>query len=264
MLPLGQGVKNGFYGHSGDPVALIAGHIPIIGIVAAPVTALIGGVIVFISANSGVVSASRLTYSMSLFRLVPRWFNKVNKRYATPVRTIVVFSGVAMVQTLIAFFTPGGSGATDNAAIELLTDLYAFGATTGYLIVFVSLITLRFKDPYTPRPYRMPLNVPIKYRGRVVSFPVLGVLGMIGVAITLFEVVLTHPLGRIAGPLWVVIAASLYFAYRKHQGLPAFGNVPRNWEDAQKRVLREAEEFESLEEYEAALAERDGSANPAE
>jgi APA family basic amino acid/polyamine antiporter len=166
-----------------------------------------------------------------------------------------------MVQTLIAFFTPGGSGAIDNAAIELLTDLYAFGATTGYLIVFVSLITLRFKDPYTPRPYRMPLNIPIKFKGRIVDFPVLGVFGMIGVAITLFEVVLTHPLGRIAGPLWVLIAASLYFAYRKHQGLPAFGNVQRNWEEAQKRVLKEAEEFESLEEYEAVLAERDANPN---
>src|SRR6202165_4551489 len=205
MLPLGPRTLNGFYGHSGDPVALIAGHIPVIGIVAAPVTALIGGVIVFISANSGVVSASRLTYSMSLFKLVPNWFNRVSKRYATPTRTIVVFSGVAIVQTLVAFFTPGGSGATDNAAIELLTDLYAFGATTGYLVVLVSLITLRFKDPYTPRPYRMPLNIPIKVRDRVVSFPVLGVLGMIGVAIPLFEVVLTHPLGRIAGPLWVLI-----------------------------------------------------------
>ena len=264
MLPLGPGTKNGFFGHSGDPVALIAGHIPVIGIIAAPLTALIGGVIVFISANSGVVSASRLTYSMSQFRLVPRWFNKVNKRYATPVRTIVVFSGVAIVQTLVAFFTPGGSGASDNAAIELLTDLYAFGATTGYLIVFASLITLRFKDPYTPRPYRMPLNVTINYRGRPISFPVLGTLGLIGVGITWFEVVLTHPLGRIAGPLWIIIAASLFFLYRRHQGLPAFGNIPRNWEDAQKRVLREAEEFESLEEYEAVLAERDGGANPAE
>src|ERR1700682_1370613 len=99
MLQLGQGPKNGFYGHSGDPVALIASHIPVIGFVAAPLTALIGGIIVFISANSGVVSASRLTYSMSLFKLVPHWFNRVSKRYATPTRTIIVFSGVAMVQT---------------------------------------------------------------------------------------------------------------------------------------------------------------------
>jgi APA family basic amino acid/polyamine antiporter len=259
MFPLGQGPHNGFYGHSGDPVALIAGHIPVIGIVAAPVTALIGGVIVFISANSGVVSASRLTYSMSLFRLVPRWFNKVNKRYATPTRTIIVFSGVAIVQTMIAFLTPGGTGASDNAAIELLTDLYAFGATTGYLIVFVSLITLRFKDPYTPRPYRMPLNIPIQVHGRRVEFPVLGVLGMIGVAITLFEVVLTHPLGRIAGPGWILLCGILYVVYRRRQKLPALGNVPRNWEEAQKRVLREAEEFESLEEYEGVLADRDAA-----
>jgi basic amino acid/polyamine antiporter, APA family len=256
MVPLGPGPHNGFFGHSGDPVALIAGRIPVIGMVAAPMTALIGGVIVFISANSGVVSASRLTYSMSQFKLLPLWFNRVNKRHRTPTRTIVVFSGVAIVQTLIAFLTPGGS-ATDNAAIQLLTDLYAFGATTGYLIVFVSLITLRFKDPYTPRPYRMPLNISIPFQGKTVSFPVLGVLGMIGVAITLFEVVLTHPLGRIAGPAWIILCGIFYLIYRRRQHLPALGNVPRNWEDAQRRVLREAEEFESLEEYEAVLAERD-------
>jgi APA family basic amino acid/polyamine antiporter len=259
MVRLGPGSLNGFYGNTGDPVRLIAANIPVIGIVAAPMTALIGGVIVFISANSGVVSASRLTYSMSQFKLLPAWFKKVNKRFATPSRTIIVFSGVAAVQTLLAFFAPAKS-VTDNEAINLLTDLYAFGATSGYLLVFVSLITLRFNDPYTPRPYRMPLNVPIKYRGRTVSFPVLGVLGFIGVAITLFEVVLTHPLGRIAGPAWILLALIVYFVYRRLQGLPSLSSQPHDWEAAQKRVLQEAEEFESLEEYEGALAERDGLA----
>jgi APA family basic amino acid/polyamine antiporter len=105
----------------------------------------------------------------------------------------------------------------------------------------------------------MPLNIPIKVNGRRVDFPVLGVLGMIGVAITLFEVVLTHPLGRIAGPGWIVLCAVLYVVYRRRQKLPAVGNVERNWEEAQKRVLREAEEFESLEEYEGVLAERDAA-----
>jgi hypothetical protein len=49
--------------------------------------------------------------------------------------------------------------------------------------------------------------------------------------------------------------------YRRRQKLPAVGNVPRNWEEAQKRVLREAEEFESLEEYEGVLADRDAGGN---
>src|SRR6266550_3889661 len=142
VLAMGMIPAQGFHGHEGDPVALIAGHIPLIGIVAAPLTAFIGGLIVFISANSGVVSASRLTYSMSQFQLLPRWFNAVHKKYRTPMRTITVFSGVAIVQTLFAFFTPGKAGS--NAAIDLLTNLYAFGATSGYLLVFAALMVLRF------------------------------------------------------------------------------------------------------------------------
>jgi len=244
-----------FQGHEGDPVRLIAANIPGIGAVAAPVTALIGGVIVFISANSGVVSASRLTYSMSQFQLLPGWFNRVSKKYSTPFRTIIVFSGVAIVQTLFAFLTPGKPG--ENAAISLLTNLYAFGASSGYLLVFVSLMVLRFRDPYTPRPYKMPINLRIPYRGRLVDFPVLGIVGMLGVSTILFEVILTHDVGRIAGPGWVVLALLFYVLYRRRSALPPLKNIRRDWETAQKQVLREAQEFESLEEYKAALAERD-------
>ncbi len=248
--------KNAFTGHEGDPVALIAGKVTFIGVVAAPITALIGGLIVFISANSGVVSASRLTYSMSQFQLLPTWFNKVHDKYRTPARTIIVFSGVAILQTLLGFFAPG-KDPQKNAAIDLLTNLYAFGATSGYLLVFISLMVLRFRDPYTPRPYKMPLNIKIPYHGRTVDFPVLGIFGMLGVSLTLFEVVLTHDVGRIAGPGWVVLAVIFYMVYRRGFQLPPIGNVERNWEEAQKKVLRDAEEYESLEEYEAALAERD-------
>src|SRR5205807_937178 len=255
VLAMGMIPAQGFRGHEGDPVALIAGHIPLIGIVAAPLTALIGGLIVFISANSGVVSASRLTYSMSQFQLLPRWFNAVHKKYRTPMRTIVVFSGVAIVQTLFAFFTPGKAGS--NAAIDLLTNLYAFGATTGYLLVFAALMVLRFRDPYTPRPYKMPFNVPIRVGARVVEFPILGIVGMLGVSTILFEVILTHDVGRIAGPGWIIVAVLLYMLHRRRQRMPLVGNIPRDWEATQKRVLLEAEEYESLEAYEQALAERD-------
>ncbi len=257
VLAVGIFDAHTFQGHEGDPVALIAGRIPLIGVVAAPLTALIGGVIVFISANSGVVSVSRLTYSMSQFHLLPSWFNKVSRKHRTPSRTIVVFSGVAVVQTVFAFLTPGKPGS--NAAIDLLTNLYAFGASSGYLLVFVSLMVLRFRDPYTPRPYKMPLNLKVQYRGRQVDFPVLGILGMLGVSTILFEVILTHDVGRIAGPGWVVLAVLLYLLYRVRRRLPPLGNLRRDWEEAQKRVLQEAEEYESLEEYEAALAERDRS-----
>lgn len=252
MFPEGP---QAFIGHDGDPVALVAGRIVVIGIVAAPLTALIGGMIVYISANSGVVSVSRLTYSMSQFELLPKWFNKVHPKYFTPARTIVVFSGVAIVQTVFAFLTPGPPN--ENSAVQILGDLYAFGATSGYLLVFVSLLMLRLHDPYTPRPYRMPWNIKISYQGRQVDFPLLGIVGMLGVGSILLYVVLTHPIGRFAGPGWILLAVALFLLYRHARGLPRWGNVPRDWEAAQRRVLREAEEFESLEQYEAALAERD-------
>jgi basic amino acid/polyamine antiporter, APA family len=255
ILAMGVLNANAFKGHEGDPVALLASHIPAIGAVAAPLTALIGGVIVFISANSGVVSVSRLAYSMSTFQLLPQWFNKLHPRFHTPVRTIVVFSGVAIIQTLFAFFAPGKSGS--NAAIDILADLYAFGATFGYLLVFISLFALRFKDPYTPRPYRMPLNIAVQFAQQRVWFPVLGALGFLGVLFFLIMVLATHAYARVVGPVWVILAVALYLLYRHRRALPLFTPLSRDWESVTRAVLTEAEEFESLEEYEAALAERD-------
>jgi len=240
-----------FRGHEGDPVALIASRIPAIGIVAAPLTAAIGALIVFISANSGVVSSSRLSYSMSQFDLLPGWFSKVNRKYAPPSRAVIVFGGVALLQTIFAFFTPGPPG--KSAAIDVLADLYAFGATTGYLLVFISLFVLRFKDPFTPRPYKMPLNIQIRYKGTPVWFPLLGVLGLLGVLFFLVMVLLTHQYARIVGPIWVVAAIVLFGIYRRRRGLPMLKTLDRDWVTATRKVLLEAEEYRSLEEYDAAL-----------
>jgi len=253
VLAVGLVHPTEFRGHEGDPVALIASKIPVIGIVAAPLTAAIGALIVFISANSGVVSSSRLSYSMSQFDLLPAWFSRVSKRFATPARAVVVFGGVALLQTIFAFFTPGQPG--KSAAIDVLADLYAFGATTGYLLVFISLFVLRLKDPFTPRPYKMPLNIRMTYKGNQVWFPVLGLLGFLGVLFFLVMVILTHQYARIIGPLWIAAAVVLFIVYRRKRGLPMFKTLTRDWETATKKVLLEAEEFKSLEEYEAALNE---------
>jgi APA family basic amino acid/polyamine antiporter len=255
ILATGMIDPSSFKGHEGDPVSLLAGKIPLIGVIAAPLTALVGGIVVYISANSGVVSVSRLTYSMSQFQVLPAWFSKVHPRYRTPSRTIIVFSMAAIVITLFAFVVPGKPGS--NAAIDILADMYAFGATFGYLLVFVSLIVLRFRDPYTPRPFRMPFNLRLEFNGRQVWFPLLGVLGFLGVLFFLVMVIATHAYARIAGPAWVVLAFLLYVVYRRRRHLPALRTLPRDWERVTKDVLTSAEEWQSLEEYEAALAERD-------
>lgn len=141
--------------------------------------------------------------------------------------------------------------------MEILGNMYAFGATLGYSLVFIALIRLRFTDPYSPRPYKMPFNLKIRYRGREIDLPILGFIGTAGVLFVLAEVVITHTIGRIAGPCWVVLCFLYYLWYRKKVGLPVFKTIKRDWEAEQKAVLQSAEEFELLERYRLALAERD-------
>lgn len=235
--------------HMDDPVALLAHNIPILGFIAGPFAAFLGMTILAISANSGVMSASRLTFSMSQLGLISSWFNAVHPKYHTPVRTIVFFSAAAVLAVLLCGLTPQLLGTLGN--------LYAFGATLGYILVFISLIRLRFLDPYTPRPYKVPMNVSWKKGERVFQIPLLGLLGLMGVSTIFFTVIATHEIGRIAGPAWVLICLVYYYIYRKRNGMPVLGSLPRDWEKLQMAVLTSAEEFDLLEQYKVALAERD-------
>lgn len=233
----------------GDPVAKLAHVIPLIGVIAGPFAAMLGATILLISSNSGVMSASRLTYSMSQLHLLTPWFDKVHPKYRTPVRTIVFFSLIGMLEALLAFLTP--------SAMDTLGNMYAFGAASGYILVFISMIKLRFDDPYSPRPYKMPLNIKWNHKGRIVEVPILGFIGTVGVSFVLFEVILTHEIGRIAGPTWVLVCLIYYFWFRKKKGFPVLGSVKHDWEAEQKKILTSAEEFDLLEQYNIALAERD-------
>jgi len=248
-LALGMLPWKEFQIHMDDPVALLAHNIPILGFIAGPFAGFLGMTILAISANSGVMSASRLTFSMSQLSLISPWFNAVHPKYHTPVRTIVFFSAAGALAVLLCGLTPQLLGTLGN--------LYAFGATLGYILVFISLIRLRFLDPYTPRPYRVPVNLRVKFKERVTEIPLLGFLGLLGVSTIFFTVIATHEIGRIAGPAWVVLCLAYYYFYRKRRGMPVLGSVPREWEKLQMAVLTSAEEFDLLEQYRVALAERD-------
>jgi len=243
--------------HKDNPVAVIAKAMPYVGIVAGPLAAALGALILLISANSGVMSASRLTFSMSRFQFIDEWFNGVHPKYRTPARTIVIFSLIAVVQAILASLT-------GPKALDTLGNMYAFGASTGYLLVFVALIRLRFSDPYSPRPYRVPLNIKIRRRGNTYHFPVLAVFGTIGVGAILFMVVLTHEIGRIAGPAWIAACFCYYAWYRRRRRLPILRSIRRDWEGQQQAVLAQAEEFDLLERYRGALAARDRAKSEAE
>jgi APA family basic amino acid/polyamine antiporter len=240
-----------FRGHQGDPVAMLANSIPYIRVVAGPFAAVLGATILLISANSGVMSASRLTFSMSRFHFISQWFDVVHPKHRTPARTIVIFSGIGILQIVLAFL------AGKDQALGILGNMYAFGASTGYLLVFIALIRLRFVDPFSPRPYKIPLNLKVHWRGQVCEFPLLAILGTMGVSLILYYVVRTHAIGRIAGPAWILACFIYYAFYRRSKKMPIFRSMSHDWEAQQQEVLQDAEEFDLLERYRAALAARD-------
>jgi APA family basic amino acid/polyamine antiporter len=237
-------------GREGDPIALLASNIPYIGLIAGPLTAILGATILLTSSNSGIMGASRLIFSMSHFQLVTTWFNKVQPRFRTPINAILCFSGVSVLLTIFSFLTP--------RALDTLGNLYAFGATLGYTLVFLSLIRLRFLDPYSPRPYKVPGNLKWKRKdGSVVEVPVIGFVGMAGVFSIWLMVMITHDIGRIFGPLWVLTCIAYFLVFRRRNRLPVLGSVPHDWEKEQVDVLTDAEEYEMVEQYKQALVRRD-------
>jgi APA family basic amino acid/polyamine antiporter len=87
------------------------------------------------------------------------------------------------------------------------------------------------------------------FRGERVEFPVVAVVGFIGITAILTFTLITHPIGRIAGPAWIVFGVILYFIYRMRKRLPLLHSRKRDWRSEQIEILRRAGELELMDEY---------------
>jgi APA family basic amino acid/polyamine antiporter len=228
--------------NSDKAVAIIASNIPYFGALAALYVPVLGAVLLLISSNSGVFGSSRIAYSMSQSQLLPSLFQKVHAKFKTPAVSILTFTALAVVVVSLAA-VQGDNG------FNFLGDLYAFGAAASYTLVFIALMSLRINDPLTPRRFKIPFNVRFTHRGNRVDFPIIGVIGFCGIFAILIFVLLTHPIGRIAGPAWVLTGLLLYLVYRRRKGLPVFRSVQRDWVREQTGILMAAGELELMDEY---------------
>ncbi len=243
--------------NNGKAVALIARNVPYWGAIAAFYVPVLGAILLLISSNSGVFGSSRIAYAMASGGLLPSIFQRVHARYRTPMISLLVFTAVALIEvifaalpslspTMAALYAKHFNG---ESGIDFLGDLYAFGAATSYSFVFVALVALRLTDPLSPRKFKIPVNIPMRFRGERVEFPVVAVIGFIGMTAILIFTLITHPIGRIAGPAWIIFGTALYFIYRKRKRLPLFRSRKRDWRGEQIEILRRAGELELMDEY---------------
>ncbi|MBV9718618.1 MAG: APC family permease [Candidatus Eremiobacteraeota bacterium] len=251
--------------NQGKAVALLAEQVPFYGAFAALYVPILGAVLLLISSNSGVFGSSRIAYAMSSSNLLPSLFQRVHSKFRTPVISIAFFSAIAVIELLFAaipaLFPPiaslYGRFFHGEGGLDFLADLYAFGAATSYSFVFLGLIALRLNDPLSPRKFKIPLNVPVRFRGERAEFPVIAVIGFIGIFSILMFTLRTHELGRIFGPSWLLLGVILYILYRNHRRLPILRSERRNWRAAQIDILRRAGELELMDEYVANLKASD-------
>ena len=162
--------------------------------------ALLASTILIIATNAGMLGASRLAYFMGQRQQLPGFFSNLSKRAHVPKNSILLFSAIAVA--LIA-----------TGRVELLADLYAFGAVLAYTLAHASIIALRIKEPDLPRPFKIPVNITI--RGR--QIPLTAVLGGIATAVTWLIVVYTHSIGRIVGFSWIAVGLLIFFLYRRYK-----------------------------------------------
>lgn len=234
--------------HENAPIAWLAVHLPFVGTFIAPVVAILGALLLLISSNAGVYGSSRIMYSMAHNNLTPKFFTYVQPRFRTPVLSLTLFSAIAILELIFA-------GLTTNA-LTTLGDMYAFGAATSYTLVFVSLLTLRFTDPDTPRSFRVPWNVEVRRKGEAYQVPIVGILGLMGIFSVLVMVIITHPIGRVAGPIWIALGLVFFVLYRRRRKLPILGSVPRDWPAEQLAVYEESGEHELAAEFRDNLRRR--------
>lgn len=251
--------------NQGKAVALLAERIPIFGALAALYVPILGAVLLLISSNSGVFGSSRIAYAMSKSSLLPSIFQRVHARFRTPAISIAAFGGVATLELIFAAFPSLHPDAMtlyarffrNESGLDFLADLYAFGAATSYSFVFLALIALRLFDPLSPRKFKIPFNIRLRVRGENAEFPIVGVIGFAGIVSILVFTLFTHPIGRIAGPSWLILGLIGYIVYRRHRGLPVFGSQKVDWRKAQAEILRNAGELELMDDYVARVKASD-------
>jgi len=126
---------------------------------------------------------SRQTFALSRAGYLPRALSVTNGRKA-PVLALLVPGAIGFVLSLT------GQGA-------MLLNMAVFGATVSYVLMMVSHIVLRRREPDLPRPYRTP--------GGVATTGVALVLAAAAVVATF--------LVDVTAALWTLAAYALFLAY---------------------------------------------------
>jgi APA family basic amino acid/polyamine antiporter len=157
---------------------------------------ILGGVFgILTSWNGFLVGGSRLLYAMAESGMLPAWLARIHPRYRTPGNAIIL---IGVISFVAPFF--------GEEMLIWLVDAGSMSIVVAYLMVAISFIVLRRREPEMSRPFRVGGGLAV---------------GVIAVLLSLFFLVQYlpgMPAGLVWPPEWVIVLlwwiAGLVFIFR--------------------------------------------------
>ncbi|GAA2095343.1 APC family permease [Streptomyces albiaxialis] len=107
---------------------------------------VLGGVAgILTSWNAFLIGGSRLLYAMAASGMLPRWFARVHPRFRTPGNAVLVVGGLSALAPLFG-----------QSMLEWLVNAGGVNIVVGYVVVVLSFLALRRREPAMERPFRTP------------------------------------------------------------------------------------------------------------
>ncbi len=142
---------------------------------------------------------SRVFYSMSRDRLVPKVFSDVHPKFATPWRSNMLFG--LFVATLAAFLP-----------LQVVGHMTSIGTLFAFVIVSGGILIMRRTQPNVHRPFKTPL------------VPLVPILGIIWNAAMMYSL---GPDNWTRLVIWLVIGQIIFFGYGRYHSRLRQGNIAR-------------------------------------
>jgi len=120
---------------------------------------ILGGIAgILTSWNGFLIGASRIIYAMAESGMLPRWFAYVHPRYRTPSHAVLVVGGLSVLSPLFG-----------EQMLGWLVDAGGVNIVIAFLLVSISFLVLRRREPDMPRPFRVPAGPVIGWAAAVLS-----------------------------------------------------------------------------------------------
>ncbi len=151
---------------------------------------LIAGLLATISAlNATVLAAARQTYAMGRDGYLPGKIFRLHPKFKTP------YTAVAAVGVVILFFTLSGE-------VEFVAHLANFCYLFALILVNLSVIMLRKKEPRLKRPFKLPWHP---------------VIPLLAIACNVLILAFMRPQTYLLGAGWLGVGSVVYLVYSKGQ-----------------------------------------------